>query len=293
MNIDSIMSKDEKGEIRFGGSIAINSIMNHFYKKDVIPLTNIFFINLFTLYTNVFKVGQYQKNIELFKDEISIVKLYIETYVSLIKVDMPYIIIFYIPDYQYIPKDKRLINTISLDTKTTKKNKEYLVLMKEWTSIMNTKFSGLDTSLSINDDLSVYFLKYGNRYGLPYKSIIRDINKIKLSNYITNNIALISNVPLDYFSITGKDSYLLERYTGNLLRNFDKKTKYFSVPFNKFTIQFDGDGMMLAPHPEILPHRRKLKKLSIENKWNLKTNDELLKEINTLIKIKKTEFISL
>ena len=293
MNIDSIIKKDDKGNLHFGGSIALNSIMDHFYKKDRLPLSNVFFINLFTLYTNIFEMNRKDKNFQLFRDEISITKLYIETYTSLVKKKMPYFIIFYVPDYNYIPKDKRLINT--LDPNKTKKNKAYNTLLKEWETIVNINFAEINTSLTINDGISIYFIKYGDsKYGLPYKGIIRDINKIKLSKYISHNIGFISHVPLDYFAINKKDTYLLERFTGNLLQNFDKKIKGINCNFNKFTIQLLGDeGRILSGHPKILPYKKQLKKLSVDNKWKLKTNDEILRDINKVIKIKYSDFITI
>ena len=281
LNIESLKSETEDGSVIYGGSIGINSIMDHFYKKDRLPLSNVFFINLFTLYTNIFKINQKDKNFQLFKDEISIAKLYIETYTSLVELDMPYFIIFYVPDYQYIPKNRNLLNTI--DSNKTKKNKAYVSLMKEWESVSKTQFGGLNTSLTINNGISIYFIKYGDRYGLPYKCISRDINKIKLSDYNLHNVGIISHVPLDYFSINKKEIYLLERFTGNLLQNFDKKMKELGCNFNKFTLQILGDKVILAPHPKLVPLIPKIRKLSKGKNWKLKKDIEILKEINTLL----------
>ena len=205
---------------------------------------------------------------------------------------MPYFIIFYVPDYQYLPKNKKLINNI--DPNKTKKNKSYVTLMKEWEYLLHTEFTKLDTTLMIDKNISIYFLKYGDRYNLPYKFIIRDINKIKSLDYKIYNTGFISHVPIDYFAIVDKrDRYLLERFTGNLLQNFDKKIKGITCSFNKFTIQLFGDSIILASIPELITIKSKLKNISIENKWHLKKNEEIFKDILKVENIKRSDFIVL
>ena len=50
---------------------------------------------------------------------------------------------------------------------------------------------------------------------------------------------------------------------------------------------------MLASIPELIPIKNKLKNISIENKWHLKKDSEIFKDIEKLGNIKRTDFIVL
>lgn len=135
-----------------------------------------------------------------------------------------------------------------------------------------------------------YFEDYVTKglYELLKQNNVEFIEITRRPNKNNKNVALMTHFPHE---LLWKDQFnrliLLESHTGKLkpynewytkLHNWKKE--YRPIPFNKFTLQVFGDGVLLEPQNKII--RGQLLKLAETRKWSpVTTQDKFYHDITT------------
>jgi len=290
----SLERSKDGSEIIAGGSIALNRTLN--LLRDTAGTGTpwrLWCINLYTLFENVCE-DPMQPGPQLeaaLQNEIWLLVQYIEAYAAHIPgiVRRPDII-FYAPDYGFIPK--KLRRAISTETKGGKRQNAIDVTFAAFRNarIMKQPPVRPDTPLTHPAYIPV------GQGGYPHRDLVRWIRDHgRALSYIYNQepIALITHCPIDlHLRRYLRNVFLLERYTGNVLQphEFGKKISTSpDVPFNTYTHQLFGDKVHLEPRVT-----GKLKAAILETakekKWPQRSESEIFSDILRLTKLDVSAF---
>lgn len=284
-------AKDKLTPIR-GGSVGINNILGYFKDHATsqrYPQWNLFLINAFTLSRNV-----YRKNIshsEFYGDlvsEIRILVLYIQTYLSYFpNQNKQYPVIIYFPNYSNIPNHVRKpLNTTdqTLVTFYEKSVDGVFAIFKQH---------------SVMDHIKLIFTKVGDKRNLPYTVLDKGIRSLALSQNDNtmykygDPIFLLTHCVMDlYLSKKMINVELMESYNAVVKKPKEFGTKIIKeihIPFIWILHRLFGDNTHISPYSK--KDRRKFITMAQSNKWGIKTDDQILRDILRELQITKQQYL--
>lgn len=280
----------EGNEYIYGGSIAINRILDHLRTfSDKVPY-RLFMINAYTLVNNVCSMLKHASPMQIndaLNNEISHLRVYIDAYGKTHNVTP--IVIYYIPKYQYLPKE--LIRDNSKNANGIV-DAIYKDVIRQY----------LSTPTLIDSEgytLVEYTVPVGN-HGFPHRELYSWLLKQNIPGYIPDRdrVAILTHCIVDlHISSRLGNMTLLERYTGKAIPSKDFGHKLHSsgyIPFNIYTHRVFGDKLHFKPLVSS-KDRDKLVNIAKEKKWMVSTADYVLKDIvnNTKLTISDLSILKL
>lgn len=267
---------EHSGDLILGGSIGVNRVLLYFRDNAYRPARyewNIFLVNLFTVFRNVYHKDLSEDQILRAMDvDVGLLTTYFDAYKEVKQPIVPYVLAFYVPTYDKIPEKLRRPVT----TDSAKHKQEMYAKVR----------ARLPQKLQIlrDDATSKVCVAPVGRLMLPHKELLRLINdqfKPALGP-VTLQVLLLSHCPID-LHMSAKIQYmsLIESNVGTVKapNEFGSKlTKAVRVPFNTYTHRLLGDPVHLEP---LVVRKEKAKILEIaeKHKWYIRSPVEILKDI--------------
>lgn len=257
----------------YGGSLAINEILNTLRANVQSPSTPTFTVALINAYTLVDSVMSSNRAdgvaLATIRDAVnhdaSILCQYFRAYSTNRGIDPK--VVIYLPDYSLLDSHVR-----TLSPKRAAVLAAYTELKKSVVMTENTVLFG---------DYGI--IKCGSRT-IPHL-LVPKVLKSHVSFACT---CIVSHVPVDLHirDIVGRSSlYLAERYTGKLVQGTDFSKKIDDaghVPFFKETHMAFGDKLMIAPIIQGKA-RTSLLKLAESENWKQRTPTDILKRVSEVL----------
>jgi len=277
VNNTDVSSKS--GDLILGGSIGINKILLYFREnahKARRKEWDLFFVNVYTLGRNCFRSGmKLDEFVFGIDNEIEKLTTYYSAYTQA-RETRKVGLIFYIPDYEHIPRYLRL--------EKTGQKKEFDELYRELLKAhKKTKY----VDLTEDENIQRFLINVQDAV-YPHKALPLITGK-KFGNVGT---LLLSHVAMDYHLYKSyKNINVIESHQGNILeyQDFGKKLiKDVRVPFNTITHRVFGDSTVLKPLLEKKDKKKLLENIKTKN-WFIRTDYELKKFILETTSIKETD----
>lgn len=267
------LSVTDKGEYIYGGSVAINRILEMLRSQAYVHNRHewkVYLINMLTIVEGCYSPSISLKDLhERVSTDTQLLTTYIQAYSELEKPKPQSVfVLFYYPEYTHLPKD--LLRTPS--EKSTIIDDLYRKLRG------GVSPGGMDHQY---DHVWVGYTRVGSTSIFPHKDLERLLGKMNakapyaLSLY---PIAMISSYVLDlHLFRSGYKGHLLERYTGKLKAPSEFGTKIHPdgrLPFTPVTHLAFGDDKLIAPKVKGRPRTAILER-AVKEHWSTKTDEQI------------------
>ena len=274
---ENLALSEDKSEFIYGGSIAINRILDMFRKQapqsqNAYPKYpwHLYLISGMTLFDNIYEKDMTREVAAgRIQNDIDMLMTYASSYMSFFTKVKPTFLIYF-PHYDSLPRP------ITRKLPASKEHKWRL-----YTSV----FSDISSSSVHKEETNyghIWFSRVG-RQRLPHKNLGDMIRRIPTAHRPKNTpLFLLSHMAMDlHLSKIVRPVTLAERYTG-LIKTQDqfgsKLNTKVDVPFNTYTHRVFGDRHLMLP---LISGKKKtaLETYLADNNWKLKTDQEIRRDI--------------
>ena len=274
---ENLRLSEDKTEFIYGGSIAINRLLDMF--RNHVPQGrterpkypwHLYLVNGMTLFDNVYEDKMRHDEVtSRIQNEIDMLMTYASSYMSFFTRTRPTFLI-YIPQYKQIPSNLR---------RPTPKAKE-----DKWRQYKNVFLDITQKGFHKEETNHGYlwFASIGN-HRFPHKELTDMVRRTPTQHRPDNTpLFLLTHMVLDlHLSKTTRHVTLAERYTGLIKDHNSFGTKLNTkadVPFNTDTHRLFGDKHLLLP---LIKGKKKteLEAYIAKRNWRLKTAYEIRQDI--------------
>ncbi len=285
---EGLAKSDISGDLIYGGSVAINLILNRLKETSGVGQQNtLFLINTLTIADNVFDKTLSDKAItEAFTHDVDLLNLYIEAYSYGFKDRKAPVIVLYSPEYTAVPKQYARDNSANNNGRVLDFHRRIM-----------THFPKTPSFLKKTQDSVKCFVPCGGTAVLPHMELfdwLRQYGKDIGYGFNVDDVVLISHCLVDnHIGARLKNVKLLERYTG-IFKTYEtlstKLEKSGVVPFNPYTHRLLGDDVLFASMVQG-KRKKELIELAATERWVVQSDQTILRRLAALLNVPSETFV--
>jgi len=278
------------GDLILGGSVGLNRILLYFRDnayKHVRYEWNIFLVNMFTVFRNVYGKDLTEAQIlQAVDTDVGLLLTYFDAYKTAKHPTPPYVTVFYIPTYTKIPE-------ALLRTHTSDAHKQFMDMYTKVCAHLPQHLT-----LAGEDTVSKVYLAPVGKTTFPHKDLLKIItDQCKPTiGATTPQVLLLSHCPIDlHLSARIQHLSLIESNTGAVKAPNEfgaKLEKSVRIPFHTYTHRLFGDSVHLKPLV-VRNEKAKILEVAENNKWYIRSPAEILADIIKHTKVTKASLTDL